>query len=101
MTKEFAQFLVKAAEHCGTVEDIQIRESYSGRGMYGQETCAVIVSSYTGGMGELLLNVVQYIKEKIEDMSLRELENSTDFIPDISDLKTLQTDSMGHGMVIY
>lgn len=93
MTKEFATFLSDAAEHCGT--EISIRDDYSGRGMYGNTTYAVVVNN----MSELLLNVVQYIKETLENMSQDELA-AANFIPDVYDMGRLRTDNMGRDSVV-
>jgi hypothetical protein len=94
MTKELASFLVDAAEHCGV--EIELRDDYSGRGMYGQTTQAVIVQNPS----ELILNVIQYIKETLENMTQDELAKAN-FIPDVSDLGHLRTDNMARDTVIY
>ncbi len=91
MTKELADFLVKATEHCGS-QEIDIRNEYSGRGMYGRSTFAVVVDNES----ELLLNVIQYIKEKDETT-----ERFVETLPDVSNVGTLRTDGMGRKVVIY
>ena len=89
MTKELAKFLVNASNHCGN--DARLYENYSGRGMYGHTTDGVVVENPS----ELILNVIQYIKEKQE-------ENNQFEIPDVSDSGQLRTDSMGrNNSIIY
>lgn len=97
MNIELANFLKKAAEHCGNEADI--REEYSGRGMYGRSTAAVVVNS----LPELMLNVIQYTREIVENN--QELEDVAvtllDAIPEVADLGRLRTDSMGHDTILY
>ncbi len=93
MTKELASFLSDAASHCGT--ELDIRDDYSGRGMFDKTTYAVVVQNPC----ELMVNVIQYIKETLEDMSQDELA-AANFIPDVSDMKYLRTDSMGRDSVV-
>jgi len=93
MTKELAEFLVRATEHCGT-QEIDHRTAYSGRGMYGQTTHAVVVNDTNG----LLVDLIQYVREEIEDaVPTEELLES---IPDVSSVH-LRMDNMGRDVVIY
>jgi len=92
MTKELADFLKKATEHCGQ-QEIDVREDYSGRGMMGRTTHAVVVDSVT----ELMMNCIQYIREGLEFNS----PAITDFIPDVSDMGMLRTDNMARQTVLY
>jgi len=96
MTKELASFLRNAAEHCDV--DVEIRDDYSGRGMYGQETHAIVTDS----IPELMINTIQYIKESLESKSHAEQINFMVKIPDVSDIRRLRTDNMGRdSIVIY
>lgn len=94
MTTELAQFLKKASDHCGS-QDCEVREDYSGRGMCGKTTAGVVVASVT----ELLLNVVQYVKETVEfaDHGEQYAEN----LPEVSDMASLRTDNMGRDTILY
>ena len=93
MTKELAEFLVKATEHCGD-QEIEIRDNYSGRCMYGKTTHAVVVDSET----KLLLNVIQYIKENGQCQRADSFE-ALEFVPDVSGIR-LSVDSMGRSSVV-
>lgn len=99
MTKELANFLKQAADHCNSVEGIEICDDYIGRGM-NTPTYAVVVKSYGDALGELLLNVIQYIKETDKRLSFEKYE-SLAFVPDVADMGMLRTDNMGHDIVIY
>jgi hypothetical protein len=61
MTKEFANFLQLAAAENG--HDCEIREDYSGRGMMGNTTHAVIVDD----VGDLMCDVIDYIKQNMTE----------------------------------
>ncbi len=86
MTKEQAKFLVDVTENAGN-QDISLREGYSGRGMCGRETCAVVVNSLT----LLLCDCINHLKnEDVESINL------------VPDFNNLRTDSMGReSIVIY
>jgi hypothetical protein len=94
MTKELAKFLVKATEHCGS-QEISIRETYSGRCMYGRETFAVVVDNQM----ELMMNVIQYIKEHGQNQRADSFE-ALEFITDVSDMGRLSIDNMGRDSVV-
>ena len=59
MTKEFATFLANVSGEMG--HDCELREDYSGRGMMGKTTHAVVVDD----VGELMCDVIDYIKQNI------------------------------------
>lgn len=86
MTKEQAQFLYDAGNDAGL--DLEIRDSYSGRGMFGEETCAV-EGDFT--MGELLCAVVEYVRFLNEE--------GQEDIPEMP--RSFREDSMGLGIIIY
>jgi hypothetical protein len=96
MTIEFAKFLADATNHCGS-QDVDVRENYSGRAMYGSETAAVVVDN----VSLLLPDVVQYIKETAEAMTDSDAKTFIEGLPDCSEMGQLRTDSMGRGVVIY
>ena len=95
MTKEMAEFLKEASENAGN--ECDIREDYSGRGMYGRETYAIVVNSET----HLISDLVQYMAESVCDTNEGE-ENQGwcgGQIPDSDG--GLRVDSMGRDVVIY
>ncbi len=81
MTKEQAKFLVKVTEECGN-QDIDLREGYSGRGMFGRETCGVVINS----LPILLADVINYARENKMD--------------DAPDFQGFSTDNMGRDSII-
>jgi hypothetical protein len=78
-----ARFLLEVAEKYHL--DVDIMENYSGRGMFGEATTAIVTD-------ELLIELLGYAivcaGQKCEDFSDYGFEN-------------LRVDSMGHGIVIY
>lgn len=95
MTKDFADFLVMVCEHCGN-QEADLRENYSGRGMYGAETCAIVVNSQT----QLISDLVQFMADNVCDTNEGQ-ENQGWCGGPIPDVDSLRIDSMGRGVVIY
>lgn len=60
MTKDFADFLVRVTEDAGN-QEVELRENYSGRFMYGVETCAVVVENPL----QLISDIVEYVRASI------------------------------------
>lgn len=89
MTKEQAKFFVNASEYCGN-QDIELRENYSGRGMFGFETCGVVVNNLT----QLMCDAIQYVKETALDGNVEVLEKIPDF-------QGFRTDNMAMDTIIY
>ena len=93
MQKELAQFILQACENSNTFfqdEDSmpELRESYSGRGMFGKETTAIVCSD--------LMAVMAAIACEIEAVDMYEYREDVD----LSDIKDLRTDSMGRGSIV-
>lgn len=86
MTKEQAQFLYDAGDDSGL--DVKIRDDYSGRGMFGKETCAI---EGDFSMGELLCAVIEYVRFLDEE--------EREEIPEMP--RSFREDSMGLGIIIY
>jgi hypothetical protein len=84
MTKEQAQFIQKATIACGN-QECEIRNDYSGRGMYGQKTHAIVINN----VNDMFADIINYIKD---------CEVPYDEIPYFEDLST---DNMGLDTVIY
>jgi len=83
MIKEHAEFFKEALDNDG-VYPIEIRDNYSGRGMYGKTTFAVVVDSVCDLIPALL----------------RQAQEDPESIPDVSTF-TLRQDNMGLGVVLY
>lgn len=83
MTKEHAEFFQKALDYCG--EECEIKEDYSGRGMFGKTTYGIVFAGPT----ILMESVLTYIKET-------EVEYE-----DIPDLASLRSDNMGMSIIWY
>lgn len=84
MTKEQANFLVETIENSGN--EAEIRDDYSGRGMFGKSTYGVVTKINPAN----LLGV-----------ALTHIKDSLDCIEDIPDFGDLRTDSMGLSTIIY
>ncbi len=82
MTKERAEFLVDAMQEEGL--GAELREGYSGRGMCGRETFAVVADS----LGDML------------GAALRAASSDPDAIPDFDSFSPA-VDSMGRRIVVY
>ncbi len=96
MTKELAEFFVMVSEHCGN-QEAGLRKNYSGRGMYGRETAAIVVNSQT----QLIADLIQYMGDNVSDSEDGEvLAQSWEGGP-IPEVGSLSIDSMGRGVVIY
>lgn len=95
MTKETADYLVMVSEHCGN-QEADLREDYSGRCMYGQETCAIVVDSQT----QLIADLIQFMADNVCDTNEGE-ENQGWCGGPIPDISSLRIDSMGRDVVIY
>jgi hypothetical protein len=74
--------------HCNDYGGVSMRDDYSGRGMYGMETYAIVCEESPAEiLGQLLARV------RDEDIDLDELQEVKSF--------SMRTDSMGLGVVIY
>ena len=86
--------LVQVCEDDGL--DVSLRESYSGRGMYGKDTTGVVINE--GDVTDILKAVINNAT-----CFVAEEEEPVEFF-DLSEMFTchgLRTDSMGKGMIIY
>lgn len=86
MKLETAQLLSDTAWDSGI--ESEVREDYSGRGMYGESTSGVVVNSVEDFVRMVALTVAY-----IEDFDERE-----DFATEIQNIKT---DSMGRSVIVY
>jgi len=85
MTKRQAEFFKNAAEEVGL--DIEVRDEYSGRGMYGKTTYAIITDSITDLIPALLCHAAYDYVDIVAD--------------GLFDNFKLRQDSMGLGIVLY
>lgn len=93
MTIEQANFLKRVTEDQGN-QECDIRESYSGRGMYGRETVGIVVDS----IPQLLTDVLNFVNDHIgEDENDQLVWNSTE----IPHFNRFSTDNMGRSMILY
>ena len=87
MNKNVATFLSEALQWDGIEHDV--RDDYSGRGMYGDTTCGIVLDNPL----ELIGASIRYILE-----TQIELEEIPD---DFSETTNLQTDNMGLRHIVY
>lgn len=83
MDKDAAKFIVDALEFAG--ESAEMRDDYSGRGMYGKQTCGIVFDS----IGLLVPAIVDFIKQN---------GIPHDTLPDFG---VLRTDNMANRTIIY
>jgi len=81
MTKELADFFRNALEYAG--EDAEVREDYSGRGMFGKTTVGIVFISST----LLMAAVLDYVRETKAEIQL--------------DFKSIRQDNIGRGIIWY
>jgi hypothetical protein len=92
MTIEQAKFLKRVTEDQGN-QECDIRESYSGRGMYGRETVGIVVDS----LPQLLTDVLNYVSSNIQDDPIM-VEWGGDEVPNFN---RFSTDNMGRSTILY
>jgi hypothetical protein len=86
MTEEQAKFFEEALDHDG-VTPVEIRDDYSGRGMYGKTTYAVVVDSACDLIPSLLRHAAHNYVEVVAEGIFDDFE--------------LRQDDMGLGIVLY
>jgi len=89
MELQAAQGIVDAAEAEGV--ELQVRESYSGRGMYGAETAAIVADD----LGDLLVGIARYCGE------LDPCQDDAKICDVVHFCQSMRQDSMGRGIVVY
>lgn len=99
MNIQTAQFLVEATENACN-QEIDLQQSYSGRGMYGRSTAAAAV--VVDDFGQLLADVLNYIQENIgEGDETTEGQRTWEGVNLTEEIGRFNVDSMGRGVVIY
>lgn len=98
MTIEMARFLQACCDNAWN--DCKVQAEYSGRGMFGQTTAAIVVDSAT----QLLADVIRYVSENIGEYSDPKEDNVTikewlgNEIPDVS---SFRVDNLGSRIILY
>lgn len=101
MKEAAAKMLFEAASDADL--EVEIREDYSGRGMYGKTTFAVVVDDVM----DLLAATIKYAAEVGYDVGYAvAIEEATkgslgDDKFEAPDFRNLRTDSMGMRVVVY
>ena len=95
MKKQHADMIQEAANVIGL--DVETRDDYSGRSMYGKEVSAVV-----GDLGDIMACVAQAMKSLMEDLETAKEDDSHPDPDDfIDDLRNTSIDNMGRSYVIY
>lgn len=89
MKKEMMDLLVKAGEELDIALDP--REDYSGRGMYGDKTCGIVIEN------------VAKLPAVAATAALLSADGDEEYTADdlVRDLLKLRMDSMGHDTIVY
>ena len=87
MKEETAYAIQNAANEDGV--ELDLRDSYSGRGMYGKTTFAIVADSH----GKLF-GAIAYAASEMEPGS----DEASDFC---DDCRGFRIDSLGRGIVVY
>jgi hypothetical protein len=83
MDLKLAEILVEVLGDDGV--DASLRESYSGRGMYGKDTAGVVIGDVTDLLAAIINNASMFCEEEDEMFYVNGFKQ----------------DSMGKGMIIY
>lgn len=89
MHEGIAQGIVDAAEMDGL--ELRLREDYSGRGMYGETTAAIVADN----IGEFMAGLARFCGD------LDPCEQDSDIEETVLTVMNLRTDNMGRGIVLY
>jgi len=90
MRKETVDAIMEANDCIGL--DLDRRDDYSGRGMYGSETAAIV-----GCSGELM----QCIAQAAADIVKSNPDDDTPLEEFIEDIGKMRTDSMGRSSMVF
>jgi hypothetical protein len=100
MQTKLAQFIIQACENGDTFfqdEDSmpELRESYSGRGMFGKETTAIVCSDLMAVMAAIACETVERLGYDTDtEDEAAELANL------LESIRHLQTDSIGRSSIV-
>ncbi len=90
MDQELAETLVQVCENDGL--DVSLRESYSGRCMYGKDTVGVVLNE--GDVTDILKAVINQATEFVKD-------DDEEYLEEIFSCNGFKLDSMGKGIILY
>jgi hypothetical protein len=101
MNIELARLLKNICEDVGN-QECEIREDYSGRGMYGKTTAGIVIDS----VPLLVADILQWVSGNIgKHQTVSEGDTNAGIdewlggeIPDVSDLRV---DNMGNQTILY
>lgn len=94
---------LKIAEPLTQSGDLELREDYSGRGMHGDTTAAIVCDSFADLACAAVCLATELTREQTED-DYNDVEPDEDQITgeDIAEaLRHLRSDNMGRQMVFY
>lgn len=94
-----AKFLQECSENAGN--DCEVHPEYSGRGMFGQTTAAIVVDS----AAQLLADVIQYVSENIGEYSDPDKEDNVTIKEwignEIPEPSSFRIDNLGTRSILY
>lgn len=94
-----AKFLQECCDNAGN--EVEVHAEYSGRGMYGQTTHAVVVDSLTS----LLVDVIQYVRDNIGEYSDPDKDDNVTIKEwlgnEIPDPSSFRIDNLGTRVLLY
>ncbi len=89
MKIELAKFIKEVCDFVGN-QECEIRERYAGRGMFGEETAAVVINSPT----ILICDLMRYFADNLDGREYVGMFFESDFV------SSLRMDNMGRDNVI-
>jgi len=89
MDKHIAEGIEEGAQDFG--KEVEVREDYSGRGMYGDTTTALIASD----ISDVIVGMIQFA------VNMKEAEDDETIDLICKTAEHLRTDQMGLGIVVY
>ena len=88
MNREFAKMIVDNTDTWD--ERLSVRDGYSGRSMYGKETCGIVYDN----LGDLMRGIAQ----TAADLAFEDESRLEDFM---EELENIRLDNMGLSMIVY
>jgi hypothetical protein len=100
MSPQLAQFIIQACENADTFfEDEEsmptIQEGYSGRGMFGKKTTAIVCKSIMSVMAAVACEIVERLGYSNDTD-----DEAVDLHEMLEDIRHFQMDSMGRDSVV-
>ena len=85
MTQTQAQFLVKVTHDQGN-QEIDLRDNYSGRSMFGRTTYGVVVNS----VSTLMADCINFLRQASDEV-----------LEEVPDFQEFSQDNMGMDTILY